>query len=73
MGMYNLPITTLKAQYRYQLTNMAVTCWKHQNYSNDKISDKITEINKRIDGASKKQFVEMFEEYISRVNLLMRR
>ena len=68
--MYNKYITDLKSNHRYQLINMAITCWKHLKLEDDEISNKIDELEVRLDRASKKEFIAIFNEYVKRVNLI---
>lgn len=69
--MYNLYASELKSKFRYQLVNMAVTCWKHSKLSNDEISDKISEIERRVDRCSKMEFISMFNSYSRKVESLL--
>ena len=68
--MYNKCMTDLKANHRYQLINMAITCWKHLRLEDDEISGKIDSLEHRLDRATKKEFVAIFNEYVKRVNLI---
>ena len=62
-NLYSTCISELKSNYTLIIINTAIRVWKSLNFSNEVLSNKIDELQNRLERANKKEFIAIMKVY----------